>query len=267
VIKLFWWRLDDSQHGNFGDEITRLLIKRIFRKECEWSPASECELIGAGSILQEVYETKGDNKPYVWSSGLIRDGELHIPADAFKFCSVRGTLTLGRIDNTDKQLSLGDAGLLASYLLPAKTRLLNRKKYKIGILPHYKDVSSEFMRVMKHRKDVFIIDATWPCEKVIESIYQCETLLSSSLHGLIVADSVGTPNAHVPMTSLVEGGGYKFKDYYSVFAENNRYEALDPAEAYQLSNAELHRFVRQRYVEPQDLQGIKDSIIAAFPFK
>lgn len=223
-------------------------------------------MIGAGSILAEVYETKGDNKPFVWSAGLIRDGELRIPADAFKFCSVRGKLTRGRIDGDTSAITLGDAGLLASYLLP-KSLFPRQKKYKIGILPHYKDVSSECMRVLRHRKDTFIIDAEWPCEKVVETIQQCEVVLSSSLHGLIVADSVGTPNAHLPMSNLVEGGDYKFKDYYSVFEAPNRYQPLTPEDVYVRSNAQLHDDIIDRYVVPADLQAIKDTIIAAFPFK
>lgn len=268
MIKLFWWRLDNSDHGNFGDEITRLLIKKIFNKDSSWAPASECEMIGAGSILAEVYETKGENKPYVWSAGLIRSGELRIPADAFQFRAVRGKLTLGRVDGLDKAtVALGDAGLLASYLLPMRAKLFKRKKYKIGILPHYKDTDSDFMRVMNSRSDIFVIDATWPCTKVIESIAQCEIVLSSSLHGLIVADSVGTPNVHVPMSNLVEGGDYKFKDYYSVFTEQDRYKPLVPTDIYKLSNSQLYDHVKANYVTPSNLSQIKQSLIQAFPFK
>jgi pyruvyltransferase len=267
VIKLFWWRLEGSDHGNFGDEITRLLIKKLFHQDSVWSSPAECELIGAGSILQEAYELKGGNRPFVWSSGLISDNGLRIPADAFQFCSVRGNLTLGRIDGVDKSsVTLGDAGLLASYLLPPGSKVIKRKKHRIGILPHYSDVSGEFMRVMRHRgKDIFIIDATWPCERVIESIAQCEVVLSSSLHGLIVADSVGTPNVHVPMSNLLKGGQYKFKDYYSVFSNSDRYKPLTPEEVYSLSNNELYERVSAGYTAPEDLQTIKDTIIAAFP--
>jgi len=264
MIKLFWWRLEGSDHGNFGDEITRLLIEKIFHKDVEWAAPSECDMIGAGSILAEAYELKQQNKPYVWSSGLIKDDKLRIPASEFKFCSVRGSLTLGRIDGVAKNVTRGDAGLLASYLLPE--RIGKRKKYRIGILPHYADTSSEFMRVMKHREAVTVIDATWPCEKVVEAISQCEVLISSSMHGLIVADSVGTPNIHVPMSNKLKGGSYKFKDYYSVFSED-RYKPGTPEEIYQLSNDQLIDHVQQAYVIPQDLQDIKDSIIDAFPFK
>lgn len=268
MIKLFWWRLDGSEHGNFGDEISRLLIKKLFYKDSVWAPADKCEMIGAGSILAEVYETKGKNKPYVWSSGFIEDRKLRVSTNDFKFCSVRGKLTLSRIDGSGKEkIALGDAGLLASHLLPAKSRLLGHKKYRIGILPHYKEANSEFIRVMRHRgNEVFIIDATWPCEKVVESIAQCQALISSSLHGLIVADSVGTPNVHLSMAGLVEGGQYKFRDYYSVFLEE-RYDPIELTDVYSRSNGQLYQLVMDHYKIPDDLAEIKSNIIAAFPLK
>lgn len=263
TVKLFWWRLNEDGPGNFGDEITRLLIKKLFNVDTVWATTKECDMIGAGSILAESYETKGENKPFVWGSGFIRDDKLRVSMNDFKFCSVRGTSTRSRIDGSGKDLPLGDPGLLASYLLPGGG---TKRIHKIGILPHYKDVDTEFMRVLSNRKDIYIIDATWPCEKVIEAIASCEALISSSLHGLIVGDSVGTPNIHVSMSSMVEGGEYKFRDYYSVFREN-RYRPTSMDTIYHLTNTELFDYIQHTYVVPANIADIKQSIIDAFPYK
>ena len=53
--------------------------------------------------------------------------------------------------------------------------------------------------------------------EVIKQLAQCRTVISSSLHGLIVADSFGIPNMHVLFSDRPLGDGYKFDDYYSAY--------------------------------------------------
>ncbi len=264
-IKLFWWRLSHNDHEpqNFGDEITRLIIKKVFKRDYVWAPASTCDMIGAGSILAEVYETKADNKPFVWTSGFIEARDLTVPINAFQFCAVRGELTRSRIVGENaSNLRLGDAGLLASYLLPT---LRPRKKYLIGIVPHYKDLDTEFIRALSHRPEIHIIDPTRPCLDVIKDIYRCKSIISSSLHGLIVADSLGIPNRHVAISDRVEGGDYKFKDYYSAFCNSSRYAPLDAEHVVTLSSRQLYNEIAATYILPEDLPAIKRDILESFP--
>jgi hypothetical protein len=49
---------------------------------------------------------------------------------------------------------------------------------------------------------------------VVEAITACHAILSSSLHGLIVAEAYGVPAAWMTITDKVKGGGFKFCDYY-----------------------------------------------------
>ena len=51
----------------------------------------------------------------------------------------------------------------------------------------------------------------------ISQLTECEFILSSSLHGLIMADSFGIPNQWMVLSDKVEGKNFKFYDYYSVF--------------------------------------------------
>lgn len=48
----------------------------------------------------------------------------------------------------------------------------------------------------------------------MDELVQCEFVLSSSLHGIIFADSYGIPNAHMNVTKQVSGGSFKFHDYF-----------------------------------------------------
>ena len=51
-------------------------------------------------------------------------------------------------------------------------------------------------------------------------ISECECIISSSLHGLIIADSFLIPNQMVHLTDKLYGDGFKFDDYYSNFDIN-----------------------------------------------
>ena len=48
----------------------------------------------------------------------------------------------------------------------------------------------------------------------------CICILSSSLHWLIFADSLGIPNRRIVLSDEIIGGDLKFDDYYSVYYEN-----------------------------------------------
>lgn len=52
---------------------------------------------------------------------------------------------------------------------------------------------------------------------VLTEIAQCRCILSSSLHGLIAADSFHIPNLHIVFSDRPLGDGYKFDDYYSAY--------------------------------------------------
>jgi hypothetical protein len=260
-VKLFWWRLEGSKHGNFGDEITQLLIKKIFNRRVVWAAPSECDMIGAGSILVETYQNKQTNKPFVWSSGFIEDDGITLTDDDFVFKALRGKSSLKRVASASQDsIVLGDAGLLASYLLEPGVQ----KRYKLGILPHYVDRDSDFIKELSKQEGVYIIDATWPCTQVVQAIAECETLLSSSLHGLIVGDSVGTPNKHLILSDKLKGGSYKFIDYYSAL-EGTSYTALRQKELSGLSADAICNQIKANYQYPTNLQVIQRSLIEAFP--
>lgn len=124
--------------------------------------------------------------------------------------------------------ALGDGGLLYPLLL----RKQPAKKYTVGIIPHYMDQQLPTVKELAVRfKGAVIIDVLDEPLKVLEQIAACEKILSSSLHGLIVADALDIPNRHVHFSDNVRGNGFKFRDYYSVFAPEYRQEVLQITEA------------------------------------
>jgi polysaccharide pyruvyl transferase WcaK-like protein len=57
----------------------------------------------------------------------------------------------------------------------------------------------------------------------LNKLQSCEVVISSAMHSLIAADSLGMPNIRIKISDNITGGDYKFKDYYSVFGIDHQY--------------------------------------------
>lgn len=262
-LRLYWWRYDHPNRLNFGDELTPLLIESLFGKRCVWSPPDECELAGAGSIIELLLKYKKQNKPALWGSGFIKKDDSNISSDDFDIVSLRGKLSLDRASGIDKKsIALGDPGLLSDCLLKS----VPKKKYRLGIVPHYVDLESPIIKELSQQKGVKIISPLNTPEEVVYDIAASEYIVSSSLHGLIAADSVCTPNAHIKLSDGLVGGLYKFQDYYSVFAGPSRHILLRPADVTGKSAVTIVEKVKNRYKKPHDIETIKQDLIRSFPF-
>lgn len=102
--------------------------------------------------------------------------------------------------------ALGDNGLLASRIYPSQDRV-----YKLGIVLHYAHAIDN----MPCLPGVLFIDPQHDVDSVIKDISSCERILSSSLHGLIVAHSFEIPWVRLKVTDHKLGGGdFKFNDFY-----------------------------------------------------
>jgi pyruvyltransferase len=90
-----------------------------------------------------------------------------------------------------------------------------KKKYKLGIIPHYVDKENVFFNKLKNNPDILIIDIEGGIKKVVDEICSCELIASSSLHGIIVADAYGIPSTWIKFSDNVMGSGFKFRDYFA----------------------------------------------------
>lgn len=128
---------------------------------------------------------------------------------------MRGKYTKSRVENILKRkinCPLGDAGLLSSELLEK----IPEKEYKIGIILHYVDKNSSFLKNIK-LENYRLIDISKNPIYILNEIAKCEVVLSSAMHGLIASDSLNVPNQWIKLGDLLMGKDYKFKDYYSIY--------------------------------------------------
>ena len=203
-IKVYWW---NPRFGNFGDNLTHLLL-RHYGVAAIHAPPSEARMFCIGSILHVV---PSEFDGLILGAGFIDDGPI-TPLPKAQVLCVRGPKSRARL-GLKEETPLGDPGLLASRLVKGECK----KKYTIGIVPHYKDSGFEgFQQLRKaYPAEVCVIDVLRPPSVVIREIAECEFIASSSLHGLVVADSFGIPNMWFSTSDSITGGAYKYEDYFS----------------------------------------------------
>ncbi len=201
-----WWP-NAPRPGNFGDILTPWLIKKIsgFTSIYQNKPFINPTLIGVGSIIQVA-----NKDTTVWGSGLIKHDSVLNPRSTY--LSVRGPLTRSvLLDQGIKCPSIfGDPALL----LPKYYNPDIPKKYKIGFFAHY--VDTELVKSWYTGDDnILVIDPlTTNPESVIDKVLQCEKIVSSSLHGIIVAHAYGIPACWVKHSDKLFGDDIKFHDYF-----------------------------------------------------
>ncbi|MDX9856091.1 MAG: polysaccharide pyruvyl transferase family protein [Candidatus Moranbacteria bacterium] len=210
---------------NFGDFINKYVLEYLNISYVE-SSFSECNLLVIGSVLDSIVaQRKNDNfsnndKINILGSGFMkkRMGKEYFIKDV-NIIALRGKYSKMRCENLLGcqllDIPLGDPGLLISRIF-----LFNnvKKKYDVGIIPHYVDKKSDYLEnISLSDKKSLIIDIQDSPEKICQQINECRMILSSTMHGLIAADSYGIPNKWIRLSDNVAGGNYKFDDYYSVY--------------------------------------------------
>jgi len=202
-VKGYWWR----GVSNFGDALAPFLLERFANAKVEWTPAAEAEVVSVGSVLEHI---PSDYSGYILGSGKIRESSTINLPDA-TILALRGPLSAKGIKG---DYALGDPGLLADELVGPQD-----KQWDLGIVPHWKDkeLAPRFLELFKKSKaKLRVIDPQEDPITVIRQIGACERIVTSSLHGMIVADAFGLPRRVELAKALdnrTEGGDFKFRDY------------------------------------------------------
>lgn len=255
-IRLFWWRNVGKGYINFGDEITGAIIEKIFGYRSEYSTITECELVGAGSVLEMIERRNSNNTVKVWGSGYIEEEHEYNSTKGLEFYAVRGEVTRNRLESKVTKITLGDPGLLAN-IVYGKAKY---KTKKVGVVVHYADFDLPIVRKILHDSRFMLIDPLDEPESVARKISSCRFVFSSSLHGLIFADSFKIPNIHIKFSNNLRGGTYKFEDYYSSTDRNYRVADVDKM----FDNSYLDE-ITASYLPIKNLLSIQRALIRSFP--
>lgn len=194
--KAYWWRAI-----NFGDTLTPIILGHFLGEDIEFSSEpGNGRIVGVGSITH--HSKPGD---IVFGSGCNRPSKI-IDGTGIKFIAVRGPLTRAQIRNAKVPEIYGDPAIL----LPRIYSPIVEPAYTRGIMPHYVDK----LKAPKPGPGEIYIDIQADWKDVIEQVLSCNEIVSSSLHGIIVAEAYGIPATWEIWGDKIIGGEYKFQDYF-----------------------------------------------------
>lgn len=213
AIKLYWWRNRDGTI-NYGDDISPFIVERISGRPVEHTSLERCDLIATGSLLDRAAMRRWKRlarlnfRPlFVWGSGSLQPlppAPRNLVVEAVRGPRTRDAMGLPRT------LPIGDPALLLS-------AFINRpqKRYRWGIIPHVSDRNHPMVAELQYQPGARVIDLTDPdTVGTAALIASCHFVASSSLHGLITADSFGVPNVWLKLSDALDGGDWKFVDYF-----------------------------------------------------
>ena len=206
ATKAYWWK----EVPNFGDALAPLLLEHFADVKVEWGTISHSQIASVGSILEHI--------PPLWdglivgSGRIMENSRLHIQqmrsGITAKILSLRGPLTARGISGS---YALGDPGILADELVG-----IQDKKWDLGIIPHFSDKTLEqkFRTLVPVKHSIKVIHPSDDPLNVLRDIGSCHRIVTSSLHGMIVADAFGIPRrVEYSPTLSKDGGDFKFRDY------------------------------------------------------
>ncbi len=262
----YWFRL----RPNFGDMLTPALFDYLGHPVLH-TEVSTCDVVAIGSLM-EIFFSNNHHRivkspVIVWGTGFIKAPSQHKKylKRRLDVRAVRGYYTLHRLQQfqdvkISPNVAVGDPGLLAGLLLNGK---MPKKKYKLGIIPHYVDKDNPLLNKIKVKNSVVLDIATEPTE-FMKQIAECENIISSAMHGLIAADSLGIPNIRMVLSNKIIGGNYKYNDYYSAFGIK-KHNVINLSKQ-SFTDADLKKLRDMYQITPEQVRNKQQELLDAFPY-
>jgi pyruvyltransferase len=227
AAQLFVWRPPDGGI-NFGDFLSQVIVELMLASR-GYTLGDETrksfQLLAIGSVLH--FASDG---AIVWGSGM--NGKIAIERHTFERLdvrAVRGPLTREFLSSRHITVPevYGDPGLLLPLLTPQ--RFKRTENTGPGFVPNLNDLTG---LATKDTHGVRLISPLSGWNRCVEAILRHDLILSSSLHGLIVAEAYGIPARYVRLSETENI--LKYRDYYAGTGRPNFGFARSVAEALEM---------------------------------
>jgi pyruvyltransferase len=245
--KVFWWSpeprwgLKIFQKENVGDLLGPLLVQQILdTRSLNISNIQKRKLLTIGSVMH--FANDDDS---IWGTGV--NGK--ISASEHKFGrldvrAVRGPLTAHFLKQKGVAVPevFGDPGILVSDFWPRTKQV---EKGKVVYIPHMREKEI-------HQPGMKTLSPLLSLQRFSTEIQTAEKVISSSLHGVIIAESYGVPACLYESKSGETP--FKYEDYYYGTGRDSYKMFNDISQA--------------RSFEPEipDLSAVKSKLLSAFPW-
>ncbi|PPF40845.1 polysaccharide pyruvyl transferase family protein [Rathayibacter sp. AY1A3] len=234
---------------NFGDLLGPMIVERILQRE-GISPGSALErrrLLAVGSILKLARD--GDTLWGIGANGKSLDARFDFTDLDVR--AVRGPLTRGflRARGIAVPEVYGDPGLLVGTLWGRDELRRGTPDRRVTVLPNLNDLRRMRADGTAPRPEDGLVEPTRPVLEVLGAIAASDLVVGSSLHAIVVAESLGIPARLVASASEPD---FKYRDYYEGSGRAGFTPAATVAEAIQAGG------------EPP-LDWRPDALLAAFP--
>jgi pyruvyltransferase len=234
--------------NNFGDLIGPLIVQKLVSQSSIQivypSSLKKCKrLFTVGSVLH--YAVSGDS---IWGSG--RNGKILESAHEFQCLdcrAVRGPLTREFLYRKGVSCpeTYGDPAILFPDFYPNCLVNITKKKFDILHIPNLNDYK-------RLRNVPNTMSPTSNFADIIMAISQSRKVVGSSLHGIIIAQSMGIEA--VPIIGYSEPA-YKYEDYFYGSGQHEFSIAMNYVEATKLAQKTLPSVNKQKLIEafPSDI--------------
>lgn len=201
---------------NFGDALNITIVEYLSEQKVfpsRFLPQTTKKNAVSYSVIGSICQWSRP-QTVVWGSGFIEEAyktkEFIKPSKVF---AVRGPLTRAvyQANGIDCPANYGDPALL----LPLMYNPDIKPRYEYGIIPHYTDWDNAWVHQYRKRENILIINIMISdnYELFVKQIKSCRRIVTSSLHGLILAQAYGIAVCSAKLSDSVAGGEFKFTDY------------------------------------------------------
>jgi pyruvyltransferase len=211
---------------NFGDELNILLIKRLIQKQ---SLNIQVNFINLATNVKFNKELKTFSflgsimhllPSYIDVIGTGVNPNYPDISEKLNILSLRGELSRQYLENNKRykcdDIVFGDPALLIPRLFPEWLEPVKLDSDCVGIIPHFNDIP--FLEKTNSHEVCYPNKSV---ADVISFIKRKKTIISSSLHGIIVAEMLGKDVKWIMYQgSLNSESDFKYLDYYQ---STNRY--------------------------------------------
>lgn len=200
---------------NFGDILSRYIVERLIGKEVHATDKRDAyKIVAIGSLISDKTVRTGG---VFWGTGVqgMSVSKNTKPEHPVSFRAVRGPVTRNHLVSAgfDCPPIYGDPALLLPRFYSPKVS----KKYKLGYVPHL--IHTNHLMCTEDVRKISLglnHNSNEEIHRIIDEINECETIISSSLHGVIVANAYGIPAKYMRVHGIPLAGieSLKFSDYF-----------------------------------------------------